>query len=303
MNNINEETLREQVREYLDKNPGLSLSAIAKGLGISSSSFSLWLQGTYKGNVEKIMVTVESYLQRQKEKAARTLKQIPFVDTSVARKVFEVARLCHIDGEIGVCVGMAGIGKTASAQEYVRQNPDTILIEADLGYTATVLFSELSRWLGLNDKGALHSLFEGVVERLKGTERLIIIDEAEHLPYKALELLRRVYDKANVGILLIGMPRLTDNLRGKAHDFKQLYSRVGVHARLEKLKEQDSELIVKTVLPETNNNGIWKTFHRESNENIRVLIKLLKRAHRVAEINNVELSDSVIKEAARTLIL
>lgn len=49
-------------------------------------------------------------------------------------------------------------------------------------------------------------MFSDIVDKLKSSGRLIIIDEAEHLPYKSLELVRRIYDKANVGILLVGMP-------------------------------------------------------------------------------------------------
>ena len=51
-------------------------------------------------------------------------------------------------------------------------------------------------------------MVSGIVKKLKGSGRMIIIDEAEHLPYKALELLRRVHDKAGMGVLLVGLPRL-----------------------------------------------------------------------------------------------
>ena len=53
-----------------------------------------------------------------------------------------------------------------------------------------------------------------IIDKLKSSGRLIIVDEAEHLPYTSLELLRRIYDKAEVGILLVGMPRLMKNLKG-----------------------------------------------------------------------------------------
>jgi DNA transposition AAA+ family ATPase len=75
-------------------------------------------------------------------------------------------------------------------------------------------------------------MFLDIIDKLKSSGRLNIIDEAEPLPYKSLELLRRIYDKAQVGILLVGMPRLIMNLKGEKRQYAQLYSRVGIATRL-----------------------------------------------------------------------
>lgn len=176
-----------------------------------------------------------------------------------------------------------------------------ILIEADLGYTAKVLFSELHRRLGMDGRGHLNSLLNDCVERLKGSDRLIIVDEAEHLPYRALELLRRIYDKAGIGILLVGMPRLISNLQGKKGDFAQLHSRVGYAMRLDPLKEQDVQGLVHAILP--NSNGLYKTYHEISGGNTRILSKLIMRSIRVAELNNIPVDAEVVKGTAKMLII
>ena len=43
-----------------------------------------------------------------------------------------------------------------------------------------------------------------VVNKLNNSGRLLIIDEAENLPYRALEITRRIHDKTAVGVLLVG---------------------------------------------------------------------------------------------------
>ena len=56
--------------------------------------------------------------------------------------------------------------------------------------------------------------------------RLLIVDEAENLPYRALEITRRIHDKTGVGVLLIGRSILLENLKGYNNQYDQLYSRV-----------------------------------------------------------------------------
>lgn len=292
--------LKQELRQIMEER-GLSLSAISRALGISSAALSQWLSGTYTGNIAKIDDAVKGFLERLKERLRTPKKSIGFIMTSVAKKVFEVARICHLDSEIGVLYGEAGLGKTEALREYARRNTDVILIEADLGYTAKVLFVELHKKLGMDGRGMIHDLFDDVVLKLKDSGRLIIIDEAEHLPYRALELLRRVHDKAGVGILLVGMPRLISNLRGKKGEYAQLYSRVGVAGRLEALKFQDTQEIVSSVIP--SSNGLWKVYHEVSYGNTRVLAKLILRSIRVAEINNVPINAEIIRETAKMLII
>jgi DNA transposition AAA+ family ATPase len=292
--------LRNQVKTFLEEN-GKSASMAAKGIGYSASALSQWLSFSYKGDVKKFEAAVENWLARQIERQQRTVIESDFVHTSIAKKVFEYAEYCLLENEIGVVYGPAGLGKTFSVKEFHRLNPSTILIEADLGYTAKVLFQEMHKIVGLDGHGSIHSLFEDVVSRLKGTDRMIIVDEAEHLPYRALELLRRVYDKAGVGILLIGMPTLIGNLRGKRGEYAQLYSRVGVKCALQVLDPSDTELFVKNALP--GSNGIHKTFHQVANGNTRVLSKLIRRSIRMSEINHLPIDKPLVEEAGKSLII
>lgn len=290
--------LKKELKNVMDEK-GLSLTAISRALGISTAALSQWFSDSYIGNIAKIDEAVKGFLERQRER--KTTKKIEFVMTSVVKKVFEVARICHLDGEIGVLYGNAGIGKTEAVKEYARRNTDVILVEADLGYTAKVLFQELNKKLGMDGRGSIHDLFDDVVMKLKDSGRLIIVDEAEHLPYRALELLRRVYDKAGVGILLVGMPRLIANLRGKKGEYAQLYSRVGVASKLDELKESDVDAIVSSVIP--GSNGTYKVYYECSKGNTRVLTKLILRSLRVAEINNMTICPEIVRETAKMLIV
>jgi DNA transposition AAA+ family ATPase len=160
---------------------------------------------------------------------------------------------------------------------------------------------EIASRLNLEQNKAMHYNFAHSISNLKDTNRLLIIDEAEYLRYETLELIRRIHDMANIGVLLVGLPRLVENLRGRKGQYAMLSSRIGVSASLENLRFEDTEQLVHTVIPDAN--GLCKTFHEYSNGNARVLNKLISRSLRVASINEIKVNAEVVKEASKLLIL
>ena len=290
--------VREEVRKIVEGD-GMSMSAVARACGISAAAVSTFLSGNYKGRNDKVEKALEAFVRRYREKKA-TRVDLAYVHTSVAKKIHEIADMVHTDCEVGVIVGEAGVGKTFALQRYAELNPDAVLIEVDFGYSALWLFKELCREVGIEHRGQLSEMAAGIIKRLQGSGRLIVVDEAEYLPHKALELLRRVHDKAGVGMLLVGMPRLIHNLRGSRGQYAQLYSRVGVYARLEKLSPVDSKAIVDSAV--FSANGVYRDFHRASKGNTRTLSKLLRRCVRVARINETAIDGELVEETAKTLL-
>ncbi len=283
----------------LQKEKNYTSKYIAKALNISGTSLSMWLNDAYKGNIQRIEDAVANFLKIEKLRNKRV--KLGFVHTNIVDDVFEAAKTCHVENEIGVCCGNAGLGKTFAVKKYTIDNPNTILIEADLGYTPRVLFSEIHKKLGYDGCGTIHSMFVNIIDKLKSSGRLIIIDEAEHLPYKSLELLRRVYDKAEVGILLVGMPRLIMNLEGEKRQYAQLYSRVGIVSQLNSLSSEDISTIISSVIP--NPTSVYPLLAEYSAGNTRVLTKLLVRATRIAELNNMEVNEDVVKASIGQIIM
>ena len=145
----------------------------------------------------------------------------------------------------------------------------------------------------------MHNTFVECVRRLKGSDRLLIVDEAEQLPYKSLELIRRLHDKAGIGILLVGMPKLLGNLTGIRGEYAQLYSRVGIGARLEPLTEADVQNIIHRRIPEASD--LWKVFYKETYGNTRRLFKLVIGALRIADLNKVSINVDIIATAGKLL--
>ncbi|MEI8389916.1 MAG: AAA family ATPase [bacterium] len=289
--------LREELKIIM-KEKKYSFKAVARATAVSSTTLNLWVNDNYIGKSDKIADIISNFLNRERERSYK--RNIPCVETSVFKRVFEIARMCHINNEIGVCYGAAGLGKTVAAKEYTKHYLDSILIESDPGFNTKALLIEFHKRLGLSGKGNIYKMTDEVIQKIQYSSRLIIIDEAENLPHKALELIRRIHDKTEVGVLLIGMPALVENLRGEKNQYEQLYSRVGVSKKLEKLNINDINAILEITSQNTELSEVYLEYSRG---NTRVLSKLIMRASRVATVNKIELTGQTIAETSKMLIV
>jgi DNA transposition AAA+ family ATPase len=153
--------------------------------------------------------------------------------------------------------------------------------------------------VGCDGNGGVDAMKNDIIAKLKNSGRILIVDEPESLSVSALNLIRRIYDKANIGILFIGLPRFMENLKVRQTDYAYLWSRVGFRVSLDNLRAGDVTAIVTSVLPGAN--GTCKTFHEESGGNGRILSNLLIRCLRLSGINGTAVSPEMVREAAQML--
>ena len=274
--------IRAELRELMDSH-NYSTAFVANATGLAKSTISMWLNGNYNGKNDKITDAMNNFIQREKERSVEN--DLPFVDISIVKYVSEIGRLCHTQGKIGVCVGRAGLGKT---------------VESDSGYTAKSLLKEIHRRLGLSGKGSVYDLMDEVVRKLNQSGRLLIVDEAENLPYRALEITRRIHDKTGVGVLLIGRSILLENLKGYNNQYDQLYSRVKYTKIIDRLLIQDVIKILESIGQDTK---LAETYLLYSDGNTRRLEHLISHSISVAKFNRKAMVDeTVIKQTSKLLM-
>ena len=290
--------IRAELRDLMEKN-SYSTAYISTATGLAKSTISMWLNGTYNGKNDKITDAINNFIQRERERAVEN--DLPFVNISIVKYISEIARLCHTQGKIGVCVGRAGLGKTVAVKKYTQEFLDSILIESDSGYTAKSLLKEIHRRLGLSGKGSVYDLMGEVVRKLNQSGRLLIIDEAENLPYRALEITRRIHDKTGVGVLLIGRGILLENLKGYNNQYDQLYSRVKYTKIIDSLLIQDVIKILETI---EQNTELAETYLQYSGGNTRRLEHLISHSISIAKFNGkAEVDNAVIKQTSKLLMV
>ena len=281
---------------------GLSRSQVARSIGMSTAAISTFLSGTYQGNLASIEEKIAAFLQLEENRRRDKKLAIEYVRTRSARRAADILRLAHADGQAVVIIGQAGLGKTRSLKDYVANNPDAVLIEADPTFTAKVLLKKLAEKVGAEATGNLNALMEAIVVKLAGSGRLIAVDEAECLPLRALECLRRIHDKTEVGLALVGMPRLLMNLRGRHGELKQLYSRIGFKLDLgDEIDAQELSEIAAKNLKGADTETVSELVDAAAG-NTRRLVKLLHGVSRLSKIHNEPVNVEMVKQFREMLI-
>ncbi|EDQ9667623.1 TPA: AAA family ATPase [Salmonella enterica] len=291
-----------QLKDVMERR-GYSQTQVARAIGRSGAVVNQFLQGKYTGDITDIQERITSFINREQEKEKNRRIQEHFVTTEMAAKGLEVLAYAHQECEICVLYGAAGLGKTMLLNEYASRNKDALLIEANPGYTARTILEELCRLLGVKVRGNIHELIDACVRELSGSGRLLMVDEAELLPYRALEILRRLHDKAGIGVVLAGMPRLLINLKGRRGEFAQLYSRVALALNLgDTLSRDDFNQIAVDMMPEAGESDIGDALYARSLGNARRLFKLARGVYRICDISQVPVSVGAIDKFAEMLI-
>src|SRR5690348_7573583 len=103
----------ERFRAYL-KRADKSESWAARSMGIASSTLSQVLSGSYAADPEKIVRTIDKWVEQQiiREGAPRPAG---FVRTGVAEKIYGVTKWVQKVNGIALVHGRAGVGKTMVA--------------------------------------------------------------------------------------------------------------------------------------------------------------------------------------------
>ena len=287
----------ELLKDYMQET-GISQNKVAPQIGISPAVVSQYLQGKYTGNVENVDKAVSQLVERHRSKAKDVKTQ--FILTPTAKRIVEICGLAHAMSDIYIVIGEAGLGKTMALKHYTQSNENVLMLEVDPTFSAKVLLTELCNKLGITAGRNNHAMMTAVIEKLKGSERLLIVDEAELLSLRPLEILRRIHDKAGIGIVLAGMPRLRANLRGAKGEYKQLYSRIGLALDIKnRLPEADIAMLCEQTLGTDEFN---KRLNDVCGGNARRLNKLLRGIKRMSVINEAPIDAEMIKRFAEMLI-
>lgn len=209
----------------------MSQTEAAKAIGVSNSTLSGWIRGTYQGDVEAVTQRVVGWLGLAKARENAPTRVVEFVETAVAAEILEVCRYAHVHRDIGLVYGEAGMGKTVAARHYAREHRDAVYVRCDPSVrNPTAALSMLLQGLGRKARAVgLYALTRELVDALEGTGRVLLLDEAQFLSHRSLEVMRTIHDQAEVGLVLIGNLDIWTQLHGHGHAaFAQIFSRVGI---------------------------------------------------------------------------
>jgi len=302
-----DEALHERFLLWMD-NSGNSANTIARMINRSAALISQYINKKYPGNIKEVEKDIASLLRRHEDLEFTTQRDV-FCNTGPAKLIWEVLQFCDEQQDMGISIGPAGIGKTQTCNEYKRRNRSTVFITADIATRSVgTVLSLLSKKVGGTPRVSTNSkLLHAVIDKLKNSRRLILIDEAHFLTWEAFEVVRKIHDCAQVGVAYVGMERLYDQMRGgdnRAMLFDQIHSRIAIKRDDLKVKKADVKLVAGSVCPGLDKPSINFLFSKAQGKGkLRTVAKLLKVATKMHKEFGEPMNLSLLEQAAGFLMV
>ena len=240
------------IKQYM-KSEKKSQVQVAKELDVSPSRLSGFLSGTYAAPHTVISAVEELAAISEQKKAAP--KEPEYAETTVNRMVTNAIRYAHLQGKLSVAYGDAGIGKTMAFRNYLEKNAMAVGITISPVYSSVAgVLEKLSEQMGVHERVARKQTAE-IINRLRGSGKVLVVDEAQHLTPRALDHLRCIADESGVGLCFIGNEEVYSKLKGGGDEkFAQLFSRLGMkpHVLVSDITREDVRAVFGKYVTEEN---------------------------------------------------
>lgn len=275
-------------------------AALARLARISASSLNQILKGTYATPPAPLLKKVESAMRHADDTSQDVMAP---VETSVYQLAVSACKMARKYRNFAVFTGFVGTGKTYAIKHYAANNPNTHLVEATPTMTPQSLVKLLARVVaGYDGKGSIDDKFRAVVDALRNTDSLLIVDEAETLTPHQLHTLRRLRDLANVGIVLCGTEHLTGLIKPLHGQFDQIRSRTGFWPETVRgITDEDAAALVQAGFgAEEVPEDVVARMHKYARGSARMLVEGLiagMREWRKGAPLSVKLVDAVARQA------
>lgn len=223
----------------------LSQAQAARKINCSEATLSRLYSYQYPSRVEQHVRAMARVLGRH-EDAQRAPSRVPFAQTSLAAHVWDALRTAHAESVLVAILGPTRIGKSEAARHYCEREPDTVYIAASVTATPYALLRHIAGLLRVRWQGSVYDMQLALTEHLAGTDRLIIIDEIDHIREPSLQVLRMLQDGSRVGMAWIGTESFLDGLAARrSSTINQVLGRVVYLERLGPLTPDDIALIAE----------------------------------------------------------
>lgn len=291
-----------KIQGYMKENE-LTIADMAGHLNWNRSTLSQFLRGVYHGNNDVLRSRAIEFFNLKIELPETPEEQ--FVETMQSKRVFTACRFAQKKGFMALIIGPAGVGKTTALEAYTRKNSLAVMVTAYPGIPPNRLYKRLTRKLRYESIGDDSTLIESLINRLKGKNILIIVDEGHYMKLNLLEQLRHIQDMTGVGLILSGNFDLYERMKGKeAMKYAHLYSRAAMRVRIQgnPVRQELTEMMEKKGLP-TDRQSIDFVYSKASTPgHFRIVRNIAELASEMAVLDKSKIAYRHLKEAESLIV-
>lgn len=288
-----EETKNDLI-SFMEKS-GKSQKQISDESGLSTAVVSQFLNGTYSGDNNRVSETLNKYLIMANKRLNQIRTETFYKDLENTQKVLFAANYAHKKCDMVLVRGDAGAGKTTALKYYVEQNAGVIFVTANSSTkSATAILNKIASAIGRQTTGNKQLLMETLISYLSNTNRLIIIDEADHLTLNALQAVRNLNDEAHVGILLAGNNKLYNQMvmGARGYEFDQIRTRIFLKPQVINDYTFDE---IRNIFPDCDKDLICILHEKSNKESLREARKLYEFGLEYAKSCDIKLTAKFLK--------
>lgn len=253
------EEVRQQIESYIAEND-LTHAQAAQRIKLSSATrLAKYLglknpENKAESDMPRVEMAIRHFLRHQARRQAMVANLFP---TSVSKKVHNTIREARKTGDMCLVHGPAGSGKTCGGELYCREQPNSLMITAskdmrDERAMRNLVFAELQ--FDRDTKGHTYNGYsrrwDWIVSVLTGSERVIIVDNAQRLNLGAFEFFADLNDITGTAVAFLGNTEVLQTIRRS----DQIRSRFGIvsEVRIKGDEEMIATKLVEQYAPEGN---------------------------------------------------
>jgi DNA transposition AAA+ family ATPase len=211
--------VRKAVKKHI-KSYRITYRTVGTSIGVGDSTISEVLQGKYKGNADAILRKLNAWIDDDERRRSKS-KPLGFYETSVFKSIRDLARIAkrnaitekrRVIGDdkprIVIGYGPPGCGKTLGIEALCAEDTNALSIRVRTnGGTGNAIARAVLDAAGFRGRPQNVGNLDYVIEKLRYSGRLLIVDEAHKLRESGFEVLRDLADDAGIPIMLLGTDR------------------------------------------------------------------------------------------------
>jgi hypothetical protein len=188
----------------------------------------------------------------------------------------------RIGPSLAMVTGPAGRGKTEAAKQYAVNSDAIYLPPMNIRSPAMVLREIAFELEGLRPTRS-DACLSAIGEAMSRKRRLIMVDEADLLDMKCLEMLRNVNERFACPIMLIG----EEELKGRIGSRRRLVSRVRRRMEFGAISREDIAFFFHTSLGVKAGAEVTTAIQRHANGDWRPVLTVAIALERAMKTNNI----------------
>lgn len=235
--------LRDKLRALRASSPVYSNAQLGAKLGYSAAVLSQYLSDDgckYDGNRAGLEKKIEDFLSALERRRATGIETNPSRTAEDMLAAFEYIRKTN---DFGAIIAESGEGKTRGIELIQKKHDLAILIEVtEWSCDKHAIMTALWGGCAVDGWDRQCERFPFLVQKMRGSDRPIIFDDAHKLSQPALSLVATFQEKTNCPVALVGIAELVKKLEADP----QRFSRTGIRWAI-KPGNKDNRLLLHMV--------------------------------------------------------